>query len=179
MHVRSCQSVKTLMSCKLKCEAESGLPNSKICTFTKKVWKLSPAGIRRGGVGIPAGVPSQLSGYSAQNPRKWVWARNSKFREQTHFLPFFAPRFLREDLMFSPISQQPTVETFSTLANRLITYRSIHWCCPLACKKSSCVDPKPLSKHIFGAHGTWKSHVFPNIPTTNHRNLSQLRKPTH
>ena len=33
---------------------------------------------------------------------------------------FFPLQFLREDPIFSPISQQPTVETFSTHANRLI-----------------------------------------------------------
>jgi len=47
--------------------------------------------------------------------------------------------FLGETLYFpwfSVISQQPTVETFSNLANRLITYRSIYWCCRLAFKKS-------------------------------------------
>jgi hypothetical protein len=40
------------MSCKLiKCEAERGLPNSKICTFAKKVWELSRAEL--------AGTPRQ------------------------------------------------------------------------------------------------------------------------
>ena len=59
LHTRSCRSVKTLVSCLLKCEAESGLQNSKVRTSAKKVWKLVPAGIPRGGVGISAGGPSQ------------------------------------------------------------------------------------------------------------------------
>ena len=80
---------------------------------------------------------SQLSPtFRVGHVEKWVWAHKSKFREQTHFLSWFAPRFLRGDPIFSLISQQPTVETFSNLANRLITYRSIYWCCRLAFKKS-------------------------------------------
>ena len=64
LHTRSFQLVKVLMSCKLKCEAENGVPKSKIRTSAKKVWKLVPAGIPRGGVGISAGGPSQDLQYS-------------------------------------------------------------------------------------------------------------------
>jgi hypothetical protein len=38
--VKFCQSVESLIKSNLKCEAESGIPNSKVRTPANKTWKL-------------------------------------------------------------------------------------------------------------------------------------------
>jgi hypothetical protein len=61
--------------------------------------------------------------------KMWSWYR-THHPEITHFFMPTEPK----NPLFPPISQQPTVGIFSTHANRLARYQSIHWSCLLTFK---------------------------------------------